>query len=157
MNVTTQLAKHIREVHFGGNWTCSDMKSVLSDVTWQQAITPVQSLNTIATLPYHVNYFVDAALKVLRGGALDAHDKFSFDHPPINSQEDWQKLLDKILRDAEDFAALVEQLPEEKLREDFTDKKYGSYFRNIQGIVEHMHYHLGQIALIKKMLLANGK
>ena len=65
-------------------------------------------------------------------------------------------MLDKTWRDAENFAGLVEQLPEHKLWEDFTDKKYGNYYSNIHGIIEHNHYHLGQIVLIKKILLQAG-
>jgi hypothetical protein len=29
-------------------------------------------------------------------------------------------------------------------------EKYGNYYRNIHGIIEHIHYHLGQIVLIEK-------
>ena len=153
MNLTAQIAKHFREVHFGGNWTSSNLKDHLADVTWQQATTQVYSINPIATLVYHINYYVSAILKVLRGEPLDAHDKYSFDLPPILSQEDWEKLLDKTWTDAEDFAILVEQLPESKLGENFSDEKYGSYYRNFHGIIEHTHYHLGQIVLVKKILL----
>jgi hypothetical protein len=153
MTLTSQIAKHFRDVHFGGNWTVSNLKDNLSDVTWQQATTKVYSFNTIAVLTFHINYFVNAALEVLEGRPLNANDKFSFDHPPINSEEDWQKLLNKVFSEAEKFAVRIEQLPEEKLWEDFTDKKYGDYYRNIHGIIEHTHYHLGQIAIIKKLLL----
>ncbi len=153
MNLTAQIAKHFREVHFGGNWTSSNLKDHLADVTWQQATTQVYSINPIATLVYHINYYVSAILKVLRGEPLDAHDKYSFDLPPILSQEDWEKLLDKTWTDAEDFAILVEQLPESKLGETFSDEKYGNYYRNFHGIIDHTHYHLGQIVLIKKILL----
>lgn len=152
MNTSFHLAKHIRDVHFGGNWTCTNLKDTLSDVSWQQATTQVYSFNTIATLTFHVSYFVDAVLKVLQGRILDANDKYSFDHPPINSQEDWENFQNKIWMNAKNFADLVERLPEEKLWEDFSEQKYGSYYRNIQGIIEHTHYHLGQISLIKKML-----
>ena len=155
MNITGHLAKHLRELHFGVNWTWSNLKDNLTDVTWQQATKQVYSFNTIATLTYHIHYFVNVTLKVLEGEPLDAHDKFSFDHPPIESQEDWQKLLDKVWSDAEKFADLVEQLPENKLWETFSEEKYGNYFRNIQGIIEHSHYHLGQIVLIKKIILAD--
>lgn len=153
MNLTTHIAKHLRDVYFGGNWTWSSLKEHLADVTWQQATTKVYSFNTIVALVYHINYFVSAATKVLQGGPLDAHDKYSFDHPPIQSQEDWEKMLDKTWADAEHFAHLIEQLPESKLGETFMDEKYGNYYRNLCGIIEHVHYHLGQIVLIKKMLL----
>jgi len=156
MNLSTQMAKHFRDVHFGGNWTTSNLKDQLADVTWQQATTQVHTLNTIVTLSYHVHYFVHEVLKVLKGGELEAHDKYSFDHPPINSQEDWDNLKERIFADAAEFADLVEQLRAEKLFEAFTDAKYGNYYRNIAGITEHTHYHLGQIAVIKKILAENG-
>ena len=152
MNLTAQIAKHFRAVHFGGNWTAVNLRDSLSDVTSQQAITQVYSFNTIAALVYHINYYVDAVLKVLQGGPLTASDKYSFDVPKILSQEDWEKLLDKTWIDAENFARLIEDLPETKLGQMFTDEKYGNYYRNLHGIIEHIHYHLGQIVLIKKIL-----
>ena len=112
----------------------------------------MHSCNTIATLVFHINYYVSAVLKVLQGGPLDAHDKFSFNLPTIQSQQDWEQLKEKTFSEAEQFAALIEQLPENKLSEDFTDEKYGSYYRNLHGIIEHSHYHLGQISLLKKIL-----
>jgi uncharacterized damage-inducible protein DinB len=157
MNLTTQIAKHLREVYFGGNWTFSNLKDQLENLTWQQATTKVYSFNTIATLVYHSNYYIVAALKVLQGGPLDSKDKYSFDHPPIESQQDWQKLIDKVWADVENFAKLIEQLPEQILFENFADKKYGNYYRNLHGIIEHTHYHLGQIVLIKKIVLQTDK
>jgi len=153
MNLTGQIAKQFRDVYFGENWTDSNLKQNLADVTWQQATRKVYSFNTISALVYHMNYYVSVAMKVLHGEPLDASDKYSFDHPPILSQEDWKKLLNKTWTDAENFANLIEQLSESKLWEDFSDNKYGNYYRNITGIIEHIHYHLGQIVLIKKILL----
>lgn len=156
MNTSVQIAKHIKEIYFGGNWTASCFKKTLADINWQQATTKVYDFNTIATLVFHTNYFVDAVLKVLEGGELDAHDKFSFEHPLINSQHDWDTMLLKTFSDAKKFADLVEQLPEEKLFSTFCDEKYGNYYRNLHGIIEHCHYHLGQIALLKKILQVKG-
>ena len=153
MNLTAQIAKHFRDVHFGGNWTSVNLKETLADVNWQQATTKIYSLNTIATLVFHINYYISAVTKVLQGEPLTAHDKYSFDLPPIQNQADWEKLLNKTWSDAEIFVKLIEQLPESKLGETFSDEKYGNYYRNIHGIIEHTHYHLGQIVLIKKVLL----
>ena len=157
MKLTEQTAKHFREIHFGGNWTSVNLKESLADVDWLQATRKIYSFNTIATLVYHTNYYVGAVLKVLKGEPLNAKDKYSFEHPPIQSQEDWEKLLNKTWADAENFATMVEQLQESKLGETFTDEKYGNYYRNIHGIIEHTHYHLGQIVLIKKLLRQKEK
>lgn len=153
MKLTQQIAKHFRDLMFGGNWTYSNVKDNLSDVTWQLATTKVYDFNTIATLVFHMSYFVAAALQVLQGKPLDAHDKFSFDHPPISSKEDWEQFLNKVWLDAGNFANAIEQLPDNFLLENFADEKYGNVYRNIHGIIEHSHYHLGQIVIIKKLLL----
>jgi hypothetical protein len=152
MNFSRQLAKHFREVFWGGNWTSVNFKDSLEGLSWQQATTKVPSFNTIAALTYHINYYISAVVPVLQDEALSASDKYSFDLPPIQSEKDWETLLNKLWSDAENFAALVEQFPEEKLWDDFYEGKYGNYLRNILGIIEHSHYHLGQIVLIKKML-----
>ena len=152
MKITEQIAKSLRHVHFGGNWTESNFKDQLSGVTWQMATTTVHTFNTIAVLTYHTYYYIDRVLKVLQGGTLDASDASSFEHPPMKSEEDWQRFLDKVWADAETFATLIEQLPGSKLEEIFVNDKYGTYYRNLTGIIEHHHYHLGQIILIKKLL-----
>ena len=152
MNLPQQTAKHFRDVHFGGNWTSVNLKETLADISWQQAVTKIHDLNTIAALVYHINYYVSAVLKVLQGEPLKASDKFSFDLPQIQSEADWENLLNKTWSDAENFTKLLEQLPESRFDEIFTDEKYGNYYRNMHGIIEHTHYHLGQIMIIKKIL-----
>ena len=156
MKLTEQLAKSFRDVYFGGNWTAINLKETLTSVTWEQATTKIDSLNTIAALAYHMNYYVSVVIPVLEGKSLNANDKYSWDHPPIESHSAWEKLLEKTWEDAENFAALVEQLPESRLWEDFSENKYGNYYRNISGVTEHNHYHMGQIVLIKKLLLQAG-
>ena len=146
------IALHLRQLHFGGNWTSVNLKDSLADVTWEMATKRVASFHSIATLVFHINYYVGATIQVLQGGPLDAKDKFSFDAPSINSADDWQRLLEKSWADAEELATLIEALPDEVLSEPFVDPKYGTYYRCLQGPVEHGHYHLGQIAMLKTWL-----
>lgn len=153
MKLAEHVAKHLKGVYFGGNWTDRNLKDSLTDVTWQMATTQVYDLNTIATLTYHMSYYVTEVIKVLKGGPLVASDKYSFSHPEISSQEDWDNMLSQIWTDAEEFSRLIAQMPDSKFGEVMADEKYGNYYVNLAGIIEHCHYHLGQIALIKKILL----
>lgn len=155
MKDTRQIAKQLRDLHFGGNWTAISLKEKLADVTWQQATTPVGTHNTIAVLVFHMNFFVEATIRVLQGGPLDAKDEFSFDCPPVSSEGDWESLLNKTWSDAEQLASLIEKMPNEQLSEPFVDEKYGTYFRCLLGPIEHGYYHLGQISILKT-LLQNG-
>lgn len=157
MSSTKQIAKHFRDVYFGGNWTAVNLKDTLADVTLQQATTKVYNLNTIATLVFHINYYVNPVLKVLQGQPIVASDKLSFKLPPITSDEEWQKLITKALTEAAELADRIEELDETKLQDVFVNPKYGNYYRNLLGIIEHTHYHLGQISLIKKIIKESGK
>ncbi|MEY8758426.1 DUF1572 domain-containing protein [Chryseobacterium tongliaoense] len=153
MSSVSQLAKRFREVLLDGFWIANtNFKDKLSDVNWQQATTKVDSLNTIAMLTFHIDYYIAGLVNVFEGGDLEIKDKYSFDLPPIESQEQWEELLNKLWKDSEKFAILLEQMPDSKLDEVFIDEKYGTYLRNIEGMIEHSYYHLGQITLIKKLL-----
>ncbi len=152
MSLQTQLASQFRAFYFGGNYTGVNLKDTLTGITWQEATTKVDSLNTIAALVFHMSYYVTAALNVLKGNPLNASDKFSYDLPSIQSQQDWGRLLHKIKADVDALINLVEKMPESQLWDTFADEKYGNWYRNLTGIIEHNHYHLGQIVVIKKML-----
>lgn len=155
MSTTSQLSKRFREVLLDGKWIANtNFKEQLSDVTWEQATTKIDSLNTIAMLTFHIDYYIAGLMNVFEGGDLEIKDKFSFDFPPIESQEQWESLLNKLWQDSEKFATLLEQMPDSKLDKVFVDEKYGTYLRNIDGMIEHSYYHLGQITLIKKMILS---
>ncbi|MEP7195905.1 MAG: DinB family protein [Saprospiraceae bacterium] len=152
MNLSQQLAKHFRDVYYGENYTGVNIKESIKNIDWIQATTEVQNLNTIAALIFHMNYYVNIVMKTLQGGPLEGNDKYAFDLPPIHSQADWENLLHKFWSDADTFANLIEELTEDQLGEPFLDGKYGTYFRNLNGVIEHNYYHLGQISLIKKII-----
>ena len=150
--LSVQIARHLRELHFRENWTDVSLKVLVEDLDWKEANAQVHNLNTIASLVFHINYYINAVLKVLQSKPLDARDKYSFDLPPINSKKDWDLLLSKTWEEAEEFAKLIEKLTDKELWTIMIDEKYDTYYRNLQGIIEHSHYHLGQIALIKKII-----
>ena len=153
MKSTSEIANRFREVILNGTWIANtNFKDQLENLDWKIAISPVQNLNTIAALAQHIHYYIDGINTVFKGGNLDIKDKFSFDFPPVQSQEEWNIFLTQFWNAAEEFASLVEQIPDEKLDESFVDIKYGSYKRNIEAMIEHSYYHLGQIVLIKKLL-----
>lgn len=153
MSSTSQLAKRFREVLLDGLWIANtNFKDQLSDVNMEKATTKVDSLNTIAMLTFHIDYYIAGLIHVFEGGDLEIRDQYSFDLPPLESEEQWANLKSKLWRDAEKFATLLEQMPDSKMNEVFVDEKYGTYLRNIDGMIEHCYYHLGQITLIKKLL-----
>ncbi|WP_281234754.1 DUF1572 domain-containing protein [Flavobacterium gelatinilyticum] len=153
MKSTVEIASRFREIILNGTWVANtNYKLQLENLDWKTAVTPIQNLNTIAVLAQHIHYYINGLNLVFKGGPLDIKDKFSFDFLPIQSQDEWENFLTKFWNDSEEFASLIEQMPDEKLNESFVDEKYGTYRRNIDCMIEHSYYHLGQIVLLKKLL-----
>jgi hypothetical protein len=57
---------------------------------------------------------------------------------------------------ADTICTLIENHSEPTLSQAFGNEKYGSIQTNILGIIEHLHYHLGQILVLKKVYNFGG-
>ena len=148
------IAGRLREVLLTGKWIANtNFKEQIENLNWEQATQKVENINTIALLTFHINYYLAGILNVFEGGTLDIRDKYSFDLHEIRTEDDWIILVRDFLSNSEKFIKNVEQMNEQTLDEPFVDEKYGSYLRNIEGVIEHSYYHLGQISLIKKLVV----
>lgn len=156
MTASIQLANRFREV-IQGNWVANtNLQKQLQSVYLDMAVKQVGNLNTIAMLTFHINYYIAGVLQVFEGGQLEIRDTYSFDLPTLNSEKEWESLKKELISNARKFAAHVEQMSDDNLNETFVKQEYGDYRRNIDGIIEHCYYHLGQITLIKKLLEAGA-
>lgn len=153
MNKISILASRLKEVLTEGSWvTGTNFKREIEDLHWKEAVIKVGSLNTIADLTAHISYYLSGVSKVLEGGSLEIKDAYSFEHRKVTSEEEWQSRTEKFIGDAERFIFLVEQLEEPQLSQIFVKEEYGNYERNIDVMIEHAYYHLGQVVLIKKLI-----
>lgn len=157
MNIAADLSSRLKEVLIEGKWVAgTNFKDEITSVSWEVAQSKHENLNTIADLTFHVHYYIAGVAQVLEGGALTIRDKFSFDAPTISSEKDWNDRVALFEKDAVRFIILVEQLSDEVLKAPFVNPKYGSLERNIDVLIEHSYYHLGQVVLLKKLLTKKG-
>lgn len=153
MKIGITLADSLREVLLDGKWvTGTNIKDEIKGLDWNKATIKVDSLNSIADLTYHIDYYLAGVLNVFEGGKLKIKDKYSFDYKQIESQKEWKTLIDKFCNDSEKFVNAVKKMTNEDLEKNFVKKEYGNYFRNLTVMSEHCYYHLGQIILIKKLI-----
>jgi uncharacterized damage-inducible protein DinB len=153
MNISRALAERVREVILCGTWIANtNFKDQLEEVPLKQAMEKIEDLNSLAALTFHIHYYIKGILEVFEGMPLSIRDKYSFDLPPLQSEEHWEALKESLWNDAEILAQYIENFPEVNWAQAFCDEKYGSYHRNIDGLIEHAYYHLGQVVLIKKRL-----
>jgi uncharacterized damage-inducible protein DinB len=147
------LANRIREVILNGKWIANtNLREQITGLSLEIAQKKVGSHNSIAALSFHTHYYLSGVLRALETGVLDIKDQYSFDMPDLIDERAWVEMQQKIWDDAEKFASFVQNMTPEQLNADFVNPKYGSVERNINAIIEHSYYHLGQIVLIRKLI-----
>jgi hypothetical protein len=154
IEMNKDLVNRLREVLLSGKWIANtNFKEQITSISWEQAIEKIENLNTISLLTFHVNYYLKGLLQVFEGGNLEIKDKFSYDMPEIVSETDWLNLVNEFVSNAERFVNHVEKMDDNLLKQPFVKEEYGSYLRNIEAQIEHSYYHLGQVSLIKKLVM----
>jgi len=154
MENSKQLSNRFTEVMLNGKWIANtNYHDQLSNLNFQQATKRLDSLITIAILSQHVNYYISGLLDVFKGRPLLIRDADSFDFPKVNSEKEWENCIAELLNNSKEFAKYIEAMTEAELDAIFVKEEYGTFRRNIEGVIEHCYYHLGQISLIKKMIL----
>jgi hypothetical protein len=152
MKITEAIAQHFYEVHYGKNWTDVAMKDVLKDIPWEQAIQKVDSVNTITVLVHHMNFYNMVVYDRCFGeqGQFEHEDSLSVS---IKNDEDWLQLQHHYFTNADKIHHHILLLDEEKL---FTVRpgNQNTFYKNLHGLIEHIHYHLGQVSLLKKIILS---
>ncbi len=152
------LANRLREVVLEGTWIANtNYKVQLETLDWQVATHAVKSLNSIALLAQHAHYYIKGMKNAIEQKNLSMSDAQSFSFSEILSQHDWKSFLDMFWNDTEQLACIIESMSDNDLNQPFIDEKYGSFARNFDGLIEHCYYHLGQIVLIKKLILHSNK
>jgi len=156
MNLNETIASRLRELFLDGHWvTNTNYKEFLSGIDREVALRKISNLNSIAELSFHINYYLSGLNNVFAGGDLEIRDKYSFDITPIEDESEWQLLVKSLLSNAEKFISYVKAMTDEQLHGPFIIEKYGTYLRNIEGVIEHSYYHLGQMVIIRKMIVSN--
>ncbi|MFN4197529.1 MAG: DUF1572 domain-containing protein [Flavobacterium sp.] len=153
MSHSTALANRLREVILNGTWIANtNYKAQLEEVPLKKALEKIGDFNSLAALTFHIHYYIKGILDVFEGKPLTIRDRYSFDVPDIHREEDWNALKESLWQDTELLAQEIENFSESNWSLAFCDGKYGSYQRNMDGLVEHAYYHLGQVVILKKQL-----
>lgn len=155
MKITALIARHILDVHKGNNWTDSNITDVLKDVSLTEAttVTPA-SVNTIAALLQHLTYWNRIMVQRIAGITVAVPETNGFDVPPPQNEKSWELMKDDNISSAHELADAILSFNEDKLQEPILPG-YSIAYKNLQGSSEHIHYHLGQIVILKNLIRAS--
>jgi uncharacterized damage-inducible protein DinB len=156
MNILTQISTHLLDVVEGENWTDVNITDTLKDITVQEATLKTKaSPNTIASLVNHLIYWNRVMIQRINGIMVNIPDINGFDVPDLTSEQDWTNLKNELVASAHELSDAIKKVNESRLPEPILPDHSLTY-KSLHGIVEHLHYHLGQIVILKKLIKAGN-
>ena len=148
MKYIEAIAQHFYEVNHGNNWTDANVKDALKDVNFEMATTKINGANTIALLLFHMNFYNMVVYDRLVGIKRHFEHEESLQNE-IASGEEWQQLQQTYFDNVERIHKAILAFDEALL---FEQKTRNTPYKNLHGLIEHIHYHLGQINILKKIM-----
>jgi uncharacterized damage-inducible protein DinB len=145
----------LRRGYEGDAWHGSPLRKILDGVTAEVAYArPVSNGHSIWEIVAHLAAWDGVvADRIAERRAIETPDSGDFPAVTECSDEAWAEALRELERQHARLAKAVEGLDEAALGETVAGKNY-STAHMIRGVAQHMAYHAGQIALLRKLVEA---
>lgn len=152
MRETDRIADQLRRAFEGTAWHGPSLMEILNDLTAEVAAAkPVPAAHSIWEIVLHISTWEREGVKELQG--VYAPPSPEEDWPAVNdtSATAWEATLDGVTQTHRELLQVVSGLDDVRLAEKVSGGRYSVYLM-LHGIVQHLLYHAGQIALLKKAL-----
>lgn len=148
MRAIERLLDQLNRTYGGPAWHGPALRELLEGITEEQAKAhPIEDGHSILELVVHIGVWLDAASERLAGTPRE-----------LTTAEDWAdvtrtsfaKALDELDRAQSRLCDAVARTRPDELDHLVAGKDYTKYVM-IHGAIQHMTYHGGQIALLRKL------
>jgi uncharacterized damage-inducible protein DinB len=163
MSESERIAGLLQDVFFGGGlhgageaWHGPALSPLVKDLPADQAAKKIAaSTHSIWELVTHIGNWNEIQVRRLGGERLDNLINTEADWPKSVSgrEDDWARALERLRQSCETLKNAISDFDTAGLEEKFPNREYSHYVA-LHGIVHHIIYHTGQIALVRKALAA---
>lgn len=142
----------LRRVHNGDTWHGSPLRKILAGVTAEVAhARPIPNAHSIWEMVAHLATWDGVvADRIPERRAIETPDNGDFPAVTGSSPEAWAEALGELDRQHARLVEVVSKLDESRLGEPVVGKGY-STAHMLRGVMQHVAYHAGQIALLRKL------
>lgn len=141
-------------VHDGEPWFGESLKTILDDITPEEAVARGPGKSNIIRLVWHCIKWRQSLIERLRGTpnyrarVEDPDNWLSYDDPKM---QDWDGALDRFDDQFEEIIRLLEHQQDALLEKEFQPGR--TYQTLIEGVLQHDIYHFGQISMLKNLVV----
>jgi uncharacterized damage-inducible protein DinB len=150
MTEVKRIEDQLRRAFDGEAWHGPSLDELLRDVTAERAAErPLAGAHSIWEIALHIGAWERAALRRLEGDRAELSDEENW--PPVldTSEEAWRNTLDQLESGNRELRSAISSLDDSRLGAPIV-AGMSSVYGTLHGVIQHMLYHAGQIALLKK-------
>lgn len=158
MSETARIIAQHRNAFDGDPWHGDPLMTLLAGVPARIASARpilIPGAHTVREIVRHLTFWYDGAVRRLDGHVFEADEIQQWPAGQGDGPDEaaWRQERDDLVRAHRDFLEAVSRLDDAELDRPVPGKPYDVYYL-LHGLVQHLLYHAGQIAILKKA--ANG-
>jgi uncharacterized damage-inducible protein DinB len=150
MKEMKRIAKMMDDIYDGSPWIDVTLVGTLQKVTAEQAARRIAPhWNTIWEI---VNHMISWRLNVLQrvqGEVIKTPASNYFEPVTDTSPEAWRATLGRLEESQKQWKKLLKKFKKSDLEKEYPNNGQ-TYYEHIHAIIQHDHYHLGQLVLLAK-------
>ncbi|MGA9120233.1 MAG: DinB family protein [Bacteroidota bacterium] len=150
-----RLEEQLRRTLEGEAWHGPSVLEVLAGVSAAQAAShPIAGAHSIWELVLHLGSDYDLVLRRLAGDGRPYTAAEDWPACPASTEENWRQTVQELKRLNEQLRQAVRDFPVERLDDPLVPEVPYTAYTQFIGVTQHNLYHAGQIALLKRALVA---
>ncbi len=150
-----RLEEQLRRALEGEAWHGPSILELLAGVSSAQAASrPIAGAHSIWELVLHLRSDYDLVLRRLAGDGRQLTAAEDWPACPASTEENWQQTVLELKRLNKKLRQAVQDFPVERLDDPLVPGVPYSAYMQFIGVTQHNLYHAGQIALLKRALVA---
>ena len=149
MNETKRLADQLERALNGEAWHGPSWKELLDGVTFEAAVRrPIPDAHSIAEIVMHAGTWHDVVRRRIEGESPQVSDEEDWPPAPKNEAE-WTAAVARLLDTGKSLSDTIAAFPVRRL-EDSRPGVDDTWYGLLIGELQHVLYHAGQVALLRK-------
>ena len=150
MKETQRIAALFEDLYDGTPWVDVTIAGTLKNISAKKAAAkPSPNRNSIWEIVNHVISWRDHALVRMQGKQMKQSETNYFSPVANTSAAEWKRTLKKFETSQRNWMRFLKTFKDADLGKTYSDNPQ-TYYKLIQGIIQHDVYHLGQIVLLAK-------
>ncbi len=148
-----KIAELLRQTYDGQPWYGPSLKENLTGVTAEIAFSKsTGGAHTISVIVDHIAFWMEVVMKRLDGKKAEPSPEEDWLTTSVMTKESWEKSIKRLDTAFGDLVERIGKLTLYQLESVVSGKNYDIYTM-LHGVIDHIVYHSGQIAILRKNMI----